>query len=179
LGTVQRNTVDVAKAVEAIVPAQPNAIVKISAYKSCAAFIRAARKAGFGGVFYNVSFVGTQALADELGKEGAGVVISQVMPYPYTQSVPITREYLAAVAKTGGNVKANYSSLEGYLVAKVFADGLKRAGRSPNADAIVGGLEALRNTDFGGFSVSFGASDHIASTFVDISMITGDGQIRR
>ncbi len=178
LGTVQRNTVDVAKAVEAIVPAQPNAIVKISAYKSCAAFIRAARKAGFGGTFYNVSFVGTQALADELGKEGAGVVVSQVMPYPYTQSVPITREYLAAVAKAGGDYKANYSSVEGYLVAKVFADGLKRAGRNPNADAIVGGLESIRNADFGGFSVSFGPNDHVASTFVDISMITGDGQVR-
>lgn len=179
LGTVQRNTVDVAKAVEAIVPVQPNAIVKISAYKSCAAFIRAARKAGFGGVFYNVSFVGTQALADELGKEGAGVVISQVMPYPYTQSVPITREYLAAVAKAGGDFKANYSSLEGYLAAKVFAEGLKRAGRSPNADAIVTGLESIRNADFGGFAVSFGPNDHVASKSVDISVINRDGQIRR
>jgi branched-chain amino acid transport system substrate-binding protein len=179
LGTVQRNTVDVAKAVQAIVPAQPNAIVKISAYKSCAAFIRAARKAGFGGVFYNVSFVGTQALADELGKEGAGVVISQVMPYPYTQSVPITREYLAAVAKAGGDFKANYSSLEGYLAAKVFADGLKRAGRSPNADAIVNGLESIRNADFGGFAVSFGPNDHVASKYVDISVINRDGQVRR
>ncbi len=39
------------------------------AYKACAAFIRAARKAGYGGTFFNVSFVGTQALADELGKD--------------------------------------------------------------------------------------------------------------
>jgi branched-chain amino acid transport system substrate-binding protein len=179
LGTVQRNTVDVAKAVETIVPMQPHAIVKISAYKSCAAFIRAARKASFGGTFYNVSFVGTQALADELGKEGAGVVVSQVMPYPYTQSVQITREYLAVVAKAGGDFKPNYSSMEGYLVAKVFADGLKRAGRSPSADAIIGGLESIRNADFGGFAVSFGPNDHVASKFVDISMITGDGHVRR
>src|SRR5205085_293958 len=59
LGTVERNTVDVDAAVKSILDGKPDAIVQISAYKSCAAFIRAARKAGFGGTFYNVSFVGT------------------------------------------------------------------------------------------------------------------------
>ncbi|MBC7438162.1 MAG: ABC transporter substrate-binding protein, partial [Bdellovibrionales bacterium] len=63
LATVERNSVDVAAAVKTLMAATPDAIVQISAYKSCAAFIRAARKAGYGGTFYNVSFVGTQALA--------------------------------------------------------------------------------------------------------------------
>ena len=68
-------------------------MVQIGAYKGCAAFIRAARKAGYGGTFYNVSFVGTQALADELGKDGLGVVVSQVMPFPFSTTTPIAREY--------------------------------------------------------------------------------------
>jgi ABC-type branched-subunit amino acid transport system substrate-binding protein len=178
-GTVERNTVDVAKAVADIVPANANAIVQISAYKSCAAFIRAARKAGFGGTFYNVSFVGTQALADELGADGVGVAISQVMPYPYTQASAITREFHAAVAKSGGAVKVNYSSLEGYLAAKVFTEGLKRAGRNPTRDQLVAGLESIQRADFGGFAVDFGARDHTASNYVDLSMLTGDGKVRR
>ena len=70
--TVERNSEDVAAAVQKLVAAGPDAVVQVSAYKSCAAFVRAARKAGYGGTFYNVSFVGTQALADELGKDGAG-----------------------------------------------------------------------------------------------------------
>jgi len=178
-GTVERNTVDVAKAVADIVPSNANVIVQVSAYKSCAAFIRAARKAGFGGQFYNVSFVGTQALADELGAEAMGVVISQVVPYPYTSSLPLTREYLAAIGKTGGAVKANYSSLEGYLAAKVFTEGLRRAGRSPSHEQLVAGLESIQNVDFGGFPVHFGARDHVASSFVELSMLTGDGKVRR
>jgi len=92
LGTVERNTVNVAQAVKDIVAKQPQAIVQISAYKSCAAFIREARKAGYGGQFYNVSFVGTQALADELKGDGRGIMISQVVPYPYTPAIPISRE---------------------------------------------------------------------------------------
>jgi branched-chain amino acid transport system substrate-binding protein len=177
-GTVERNTVDVAKAIAEIVPKQPNAVVQISAYKSCAAFIREARKAAFGGTFFNVSFVGTQALADELKNEGTGVMISQVVPFPYTASVPITREFQAAAAKVAGT-QVNYSSLEGYLAAKVFSEGLKRAPKNPTREQLVAGLESIQRQDFGGFFVDFGPRDHVASAYVDLSMLTGDGKVRR
>lgn len=177
-GTVERNSEDVAAAVAAIVAAKPNAVVQISAYKSCAAFIRAARKAGYGGTFYNVSFVGTQALADELGKEGAGVVVSQVVPSPYSPSRPITREFLDAIAKGGNKVQANFSSMEGYMAARLFSEGLRRAGSKPTRDSLISGLESLTDYSLGGFNVSFGPNDHVASSYVEVSMLTGDGRVR-
>jgi ABC-type branched-subunit amino acid transport system substrate-binding protein len=178
LGTVERNTVEVAQAVKDIVAKMPNAIVQISAYKSCAAFIRQARKAGYNGTFYNVSFVGTQALADELGKEGRGIMVSQVMPYPFSPTTPISREYLEAVRKAGGDAQPNYSSMEGYLAAKVLAEGFKRAGKVPSRDSLIAGLESIQNANFGGFNVNFGPKDHVASHFVDLSMLTEDGKVR-
>jgi branched-chain amino acid transport system substrate-binding protein len=129
VGTVERNSVDVAAAVRAIVPREPHAVVQISAYKSCAAFVREARKAGYGGTFYNVSFVGSQALADELGKEGRGVMISQVMPHPLSTTFGITRDYLDALKRAGSSNPPNYSSIEGFVAARVFTEGLRRAGR--------------------------------------------------
>jgi ABC-type branched-subunit amino acid transport system substrate-binding protein len=178
LGTVERNSENVEAAVKAIVAASPDGIVQVGAYKACAAFIRAARKAGFGGTFFNVSFVGTQALADELGKEGAGVVVSQVVPSPYNAARPITREFVEAVKKAGGDNKVNFSSMEGYLAAKVFVEGLKRAGAKPTRESLVAGLESMGTQDFGGFSVSFSPQDHVASNFVELSMLTGDGRVR-
>jgi branched-chain amino acid transport system substrate-binding protein len=177
--TVQRNTVDVAQAVATIVPATPHAVVQISAYNSCAAFVRAARKAGYGAQICNVSFVGTQALADALGTDGRGVMISQVMPYPYAANTGLTREFLAAAAKTNNAVQPNYSSLEGYLAAKVFSEGLKRAGRGASREAVVAALEGIQRTDFGGFMVNFSPRSHVASNFVELSMLTGDGKVRR
>jgi len=177
LGTVERNSTDVAQAVKDIAPKMPEAVVQISAYKSCAAFIRAARKAGYGGTFFNVSFVGTQALADELGKEGLGIMISQVMPFPFSVTAAISREYLEAVRKSGPNAQPNYSSMEGYLAAKVFAEGLKRA-RSLSRESLIAGLESIQSTSFGGFNVNFGPHDHVASHYVDLSMLTGDGRVR-
>ena len=177
--TVERNSVDVAQAVKTLVAAGPDAVVQIGAYKACAAFIRAARKVGYGGTFYNVSFVGTQALADELGKDGAGVVVSQVVPSPYNPARPIAREFADAVkAASNPEVHANFSSMEGYLAAKLFAEGLRRAGNKPTRESLVSGLESIGSQSLGGFAVSFGANDHVASSFVELSMLTGDGRVR-
>jgi len=178
LATVERNSVDVAAAVKTIVAAKPDAVVQVSAYKSCAAFIREARKAGYGGTFYNVSFVGTQALADELGKDGAGVVVTQVVPSPYYAANGITREFNDAVKKSGGATKANFSSMEGYLAAKVLTEGLRRASGKLTRDGLIAGLESIDRQQFGGFEVSFSPRNHVASKFVELSMITGDGRIR-
>jgi len=178
VGLVERNTVDVAAAVGAIVPSQPDAVVQISAYKSCAAFIREARKAGYGGTFYNVSFVGTQALADELGRSAMGVVVSQVMPFPFSLTTPLSREYLAAVQRAGGDNKPNYSSMEGYVAAKLFVEGLRRAGRAATRDSLIAGLEAVQNLDLGGFLVGYSGHSHVGSRFVDLSMLTDDGRVR-
>lgn len=177
--TVERNSVDVDAAVKSLVAAAPDAVVQISAYKSCAAFIRAARKAGYGGTFYNVSFVGTQALADELGKDGAGVVVSQVVPSPYTTARPISREFVDAIKKAGGDAQANFSSMEGYLAAKLVTEGLRRAGtKGVTRDGLVHGIESIGTQSFSGFAVQFSNTDHTASSFVELSMLTGDGKIR-
>lgn len=179
VGLVERNSTDVAAAVRAILPSEPQAVVQISAYKSCAAFVREAKKAGYGGTFYNVSFVGTQALADELGKDGLGVVVSQVMPFPFNTTTAIAREYLDAVKQAGGDATPNYSSMEGYVAAKVFSEGLRRAGGNPTRESLVAALETLQRFDAGGYQVNFSPKDHAGSSFVELSMLTGDGKVRR
>lgn len=182
LGTVERNSVDVKKAVADILAKQPEAIVQIGAYKSCAAFIREARAAGFGGTFYNVSFVGTQALLTELGKEARGVVVSQVMPYPYSPNTPIAGEFieaLKAASVTTKDLSANYSSMEGFVAAKVFAEALRRAGRSATRESFITAIESMQNLQMGGFSVNFGPNQHTASKYVDLTVLTDDGRVRR
>ena len=178
--TVERNSTDVKAAVDKLVPATPDAVVQIAAYAGSAAFVRAARKAGFGGTFYNVSFVGTQALADELGKDGAGVVVSQVVPSPYQPSRQITREFLEAIKKGGDKVQPNYSSMEGYVAARVFTEGLRQAQASGKItrESFITGTESIGNQVISGFPVSFSGTSHAASKFVEMSMLTGDGRVR-
>ncbi len=175
--TVERNTVDVAKAVAEIRPKSPDAVVMVSAYKSIAAFVREMKKQGYTGQFHNVSFVGSKALSDELGADGQGVVISQVVPFPFSQAIPVIREFADIAAKA--KVDVNFSSVEGYLVAKVFAEGLKRAGKTPTRETLVTALESINDVDFGGFTVSFSPTNHNASKFVDLTIIGRGGKFLR
>lgn len=177
--TVERNSAEVAGAVKTILAAEPEAVVQISASQSCAAFIVAARKAGYVGQFYNVSFVGAQALARELGRDARGVVVSQVMPYPFTPLTPLTGEFLQAVAASPFDIEANYTTIEGYVDAKVIVEGLRRAGAQPTRDGLIAGLESLHDFDLGGFFVDFNAKKHTGSTFVDLTILTEDGKVRR
>ncbi len=178
VATVERNSVDVAKAVETLVPGAPEAIVQVSAYKSCAAFIREARKAGYYGQFHNVSFVGTQALAAELGKDAAGIVVSQVMPSPFGTTTGLVHDYQQTLQKLDGNIEPNYTSIEGYIGARVITDALRRMGR-PSREGLITALESLSGYESRGYGLRFGPNKHVGSGFVELSMLTGDGKVKR
>lgn len=180
VGNAERNSVDVTQAVSTIVAAKPDAIVQISSYLTSAAFIRAARAAGFTGAFYNVSFVGTQALSQALGAEARGVAISQVMPYPFSPKSLIGAEYLAAIkAANQPNLVPNYSGIEGFVAAKVLVEALQRAGRAPTSEALINAFESIQKLNLGGFSVDFSAQKHIGSRFVELSILTEKGGVVR
>jgi ABC-type branched-subunit amino acid transport system substrate-binding protein len=176
-GTVERNTVAVGKAIEDISKANPQAIVMISAYKSCAAFIRDMKKAGKNPTFWNVSFVGSKALAKELDKEGRGVQISQVVPFPWDSSVPVVKEYQKAMA--AANAEPGFGTLEGYIAAKVMVEGLRRAGKRLDRDSFVRAMESIQDYDVGGFKVNYGPGNRSGSKFVDLTIISKDQKFVR
>ncbi len=178
LGTVERNTIKVENAVKTINAAKPDAVVMISQYTSCAEFIRQMKKAGSGATFYNVSFVGSNALADALGKDGAGVAISQVMPFPWGKAVPVVKEYQQLSAKAG-NKDFNFSAIEGFIAAKVFVEGLKRTGRNVTREGFIDALEKMQDVDVGGFFVSYSPKSHTGSRFVDLTIIAREGKFLR
>ena len=175
LGKVERNTVKVEDAVKSINTAQPDGVVMISAYTSIAEFVRQMKRAGSTTQFHNVSFVGSKALADSLKDEGYGVAISQVVPFPWSPSVPIVKEYQEIMAKSG-NTDFNFSSLEGFIVAKVMVEGLKRAGKDLTREKLVAALEGMNNVDLGEFVVNFSPTSHSGSKFVDLTMIGRGGK---
>ncbi len=171
-GTVQRNTVDVADAVRAISQAKPDAVIMISAYKSCAAFIKEFNKTGQRPVYMNVSFVGSKALAEELGPEGHGVIISQVVPFPlYPWGASLEMRNLLAARAPG--VKPTFNEVEGFLAAKAFVEGLRRAGRELTREKFIDALETMREVDLGAFPLTFTPNNHNGSKFVELTVIIG------
>ena len=178
--TVERNSANVKDAVQKLIAQRPDVIVQVATYAASAGFVREARAVGYGGQFYNVSFVGTAALSAALGKEAEGVVVTQVVPSPFKTTHPIAREFLAALAKSDKKVQANYSTMEGFLAARLFTEGLRRASSGsakPTRDGLVTALEALNGQQISGFPVAF-QPQAAKSRFVELSMLTGDGKVR-
>ncbi len=175
MSTVERNSTDVAAAVKTIAASEPDAVVMISAYTSIAEFVRQMKKAGSAAQFHNVSFVGSKALSEALGNEGYGVVISQVVPFPFSPTTAIVKEY-QEIMKKAGHTDYNFSSLEGFIVAKVFVEGVKRAGKDLTREKLVSALEAMSNYDAGGFVVGFSPTNHSGSKLVDLTMIGREGK---
>jgi ABC-type branched-subunit amino acid transport system substrate-binding protein len=178
LGSFERNTLKVEQAVKTINASEPDAVVMVGAYAACAEFIRQMRKSGSGATFYNVSFVGSKALADALGPEGSGVAISQVVPFPWSAAVPVVNEY-HQLAKKSGLTDYNFSAMEGFITAKVMVEGLRRAGRSLTREGLVAALESMHDVDLGGFYVGYSPAVHAGSKFVELTIIGRSGKFLR
>lgn len=178
-GTVERNTVQVAAAVKSICKVEPQGVVMISAYTSVAAFIKAAHAAGCNPQFLNVSFVGSKALAHEAGPDGRGVGISQVVPFPWNLSARVVKEYQQLLEASTGKRNYSFTSLEGFVAAKVLVEGLRRTGADLTRERFVNAMEQMRDYDVGGFTVSFSPTDHSGSKFVELTVIGKDERFLR
>lgn len=163
------NTVDVAQGLRDVKSAEPKAVSMVGNYKAMANFIKEARAAEFEPVFFNVSFVGTEALIKELDGRGDGTMVSQVVPSPYDNSVPIVKQYQADM-KAAGTEDYNYVSLEGYLDAMVFVEILKRVGKDLSTEAFIGAAEALDMVE-GGMQFRFTPKNHQALQKVYLTKI--------
>jgi ABC-type branched-subunit amino acid transport system substrate-binding protein len=177
-GTFERNTVAVRAALLEIRKAAPEAVVMVGPYKPCAEFIKLCRQLKFEPVFMNISFVGSDALAAELGAAGAGVYVTQVVPLPSDASIPVVKAYQAALAASpAADKKPGFVSLEGYLVGRTVIAALEKAGKEPTRKAFMGALTS-GSYDFGGFKMAFGPNDNRGSDDVYLTVIGADGAFK-
>ena len=175
VGTVERNSVDVAKAVEAIAKANPQAVVMVTLLKPTAAFVKGMKAAGQFPMFMTLSPVGAELLAQELGNDSRGIGISQVVPYPWNDTIGIVRDYQKVLGKQKD--KYSYYGLEAYITARVVSEALKMAGRDLTREKLIAALEGMNNQDVGGYRVSFGPDNRLGSRYVELTVVGIGGKV--
>lgn len=174
------NSTQVDAAVAQIIKSQPQAIIMASLFNSSAAFIRKMRKAGFGGQFLTFSVVGIDPLFSALGKEIGGIVISQVVPSPRSATIPLVKEYLEALNQT--DQSPSYESVEGYIAARSFAEGVQRsiaAGGKPDRAGLQKAFNSMTDFNMGGFRVNLRPKKYESVRAIDLVSITPEGKIIR
>jgi branched-chain amino acid transport system substrate-binding protein len=167
--TYERNTTDVANAVARVLERKDRikAVVMVATYRAAARFIEQVRTQRPQMLFTNVSFVGSQALAEELvqvsPRLAEGIIVTQVVPLPTSRSTAVLH-YQEALARYAPGEKPDFVSLEGYIDGNLLIEGLRRAGPSLSTDRLVKALEDIHGLDLGlGTPVSFGSTEHQAS----------------
>ena len=148
----------------------------IGAYKPCAEFIRIARKVGIDAKFLNVSFVGSKALAAALGKAGAGVIVTQVVPFPEDTTTPIVADYQKALKLSDSGGEPGFVSLEGYLVGRLTISILDSLGDTITRDGFLDKIAEVGRFDLGGISLTYGANDNQGMDQVFLTVIGPDGR---
>ena len=178
LSPVNSNKVEAA--VAALIRAQPQAIIQVSLFNSSAAFIRKMRQAGYGGQFLNFSVTGIDPLFTALGKEIGGIVISQVVPSPRSLGTPLIKEYVDILNQT--EQTPSYESVEGYVAARTFAEGVRRSsagGGKPDRAGLQRAFESMTDYDIGGFRVNLKPKKYESVRAIDLVTITSDGKVVR
>ena len=175
VATVERNSTEVASAVDAIAKTKPQTVIMVTLYKPTAAFVKAMKAAGQRPMYMTLSPVGTEQLVKELGADARGIGISQVMPYPWNDIVPVVNDYQKLI---GNKASSSYYGIEAYIMARITVDALRRAGKDPTREKYMEALEST-NMDLGGFRVTFSPSNRQGSRFVEMTVIGPGGKILR
>jgi branched-chain amino acid transport system substrate-binding protein len=177
-GTFERNTRAVGAALRTIKRAEPEAIVMVGTYGPCAEFIKLAHKSGFNPTFVNISFVGANALAKELGAEGKGVIVSQVVPFPWDASLKVVADYQAAEKALDPNLTPDFVSLEGYLSGRLVAAALEMTGPNPTRADMLRIINEVGRFDISGDIMTFGPRMQEAPPKVFLTVIQPDGTFK-
>jgi ABC-type branched-subunit amino acid transport system substrate-binding protein len=174
VAAVQRTQTDLKKEIDAVLKANPDVVITTTLYKTSADFIKGARAEGSGTQFVSTSFAGSTALAGALGANGLGVAMSQVTPSYTKRSIPVVREYHAAMEALMKKKDFSYTSFESYIAAKVLVEGVRRAGPQITREKLLMALDTIKDYDAGGYMVSFSPTNHNGSNFVSLSILGRD-----
>ncbi len=173
-----RNTEAVKIALLDLRRANAEAVVIVGAYKPAATMIRWARRLNFNPCFVNISFIGSTALAKELGDDGTGVYVTQVVPFPLDTTLPVVAQYQKALKEIDANSEPGFVSLEGYIAGRLATEGLRLAGPLPTRKKFLQALRQAGDIDLGGFYLRYGVNDNQGSDRVYLTRIDDRGHFQ-
>jgi ABC-type branched-subunit amino acid transport system substrate-binding protein len=172
---VETDASNIGAALEAIRAVQPAVIVMITAGAVSTQFIRGYLATGAHARFFGLNIIGSKQLVEELGEQVHGVMVSQVVPHPWSGRTAISRQYQRLMAAAGHHA-LSFVSMEGFVNAKLAAQALHKAGPQPTREKFIAALETANEIDLGGLHLRFTPDDHNGSGKVELTIIGREGR---
>jgi ABC-type branched-subunit amino acid transport system substrate-binding protein len=162
-----RGSLELDRPVDTISNSGADAVILVGTYSPLAKFIKGVHDAGHRPYFHTVSFVGSRAFGKAILEEGVNrsqfdrIIVTQVVPSPYSEDLEAVREYQAQLAKHFPEETPNFVSLEGYINARALTRILSETGRNLSRETMKQTIEGMSRMDIGiGMPLTFGLFDH-------------------
>ena len=170
-----RSKPDLKPIIDTIAKADVQSVILIGSGSQAADIIRGARAAGSTTAFITLSNNSSSSFIKLLGDSARGVMVTQVFPNPRRTTHAFLLEF-QNLAKDAG-IDPSYTSLEGFVSAKVLVEGLRRASaKGPITRAkIIDAMNSLKNFDIGGLQLNYSTGDHTGLEYIEISIINAKG----
>ncbi|MDU1671576.1 MAG: ABC transporter substrate-binding protein, partial [Bradyrhizobium sp.] len=141
-------------------------------------FIKMSHRSGFNPTFTAVSFVGANALAKELGAEGRGVIVSEVVPFLWDTDRRVVSDYQAAMKSLDPSQTPDFIGLEGHITGRLVARALAMTGPNPTRADLLRIINEVGQFDIGGLVVNFGSARKDNPPQVTLTVIQSDGSFK-
>jgi branched-chain amino acid transport system substrate-binding protein len=178
--TFPPNTLDFDKAISTIAAVKPDAVLISANTNASANFVKKFRPANPLTQIVITSAAEPEIIVEQIGPELARAIgLSTVVPNPNRQVVPIVRDFHRVIEKfkLKGIGRVNFSSMEGYIAARLVIDAVKRISGNPDGAALLRSLDSARKVDLGGYIVEFDASKRNRAAFAELVLIGRDGKV--
>lgn len=173
----RRNTEAVQSAAFRIAAANPDAVIIIGGYEPAARVIEKLRmKLDPDPTFMAVSFVGSNALATELGAAGQGVYVTQVVPLPSDTSNMVVANYRRALTALNPQAQPGFISLEGYIAGRLAISRLEACGVDLSRECFLNVLSSPTTVTIDNLQLQYGSGDNQGSDDVFLTVIGANGQ---
>jgi ABC-type branched-subunit amino acid transport system substrate-binding protein len=156
----------------------PQAVFVITTARLAVPVLAALKQLSYRGATYGFSTLDASIVKSLAGGQAAGMGLTQVVPIPSGIRLKVVDEYLRALRSLGRGTPS-FIGLEGYIEARVLAEGLRLAGPRPTPAALLRALESMQDLDVGGFHVSYSPTFHKGSSFVDVNVVNDRGDVMR
>ena len=178
--TYEQHSTDVREAVKDVIESKPDTVILIAITPPAAEFIKQFHAAGGRAYLFGISTADVEGLSKVVSPTALqGLGISQVMPFPYSATLPLVSDYQALMKTYGKGNQLSYSTMEGYMNARVLVMALKKAGATPTRASVRQALEGLGPVNLGGYPLNFSPTNHVGSRFVDLTVVSRTGALMR
>lgn len=170
-----RKTLETKQVVAELLKRDPSATLMACTPSACADIIRGVHEKNSNMLIGVLSNAVNGEFIKAVAATGRGVMMSQVIPYPWNVALPIVREFGQFNAQSGNKVPVSYASLEGFAAAHLLTEAVRRSGAKPTREGVIAALRGMMKFDLGGIYFNPEGDKY----FTEVTTLGKNGKILR